>query len=71
MSRVGLKPITLPAKVAVKVASNQVSIEGPKGTLQLPLPDGIAVENNSEAESPFPARPSRAFTRRFTALSAA
>ncbi|OYV06462.1 MAG: 50S ribosomal protein L6 [Verrucomicrobiales bacterium VVV1] len=48
MSRVGLKPITLPAKVAVKVASNQVSVEGPKGTLQLPLPDGIAVENNSE-----------------------
>ena len=33
MSRVGLKPISLPAKVAIKVEGNTVQVEGPKGKL--------------------------------------
>lgn len=45
MSRVGLKPITLPEKVAVKVDGRQVTVEGPKGKLNLELPDGIALQN--------------------------
>jgi len=44
MSRVGLKPIPLPDKVAVKVDGTQVSVEGPKGSLALQLPEGITIE---------------------------
>lgn len=46
MSRVGLKPITLPEKVAVSVDSNNVvAVEGPKGKLTFSLPAGISLEN--------------------------
>ncbi|MBM3863733.1 MAG: 50S ribosomal protein L6 [Verrucomicrobia bacterium] len=43
MSRVGLKPITLPEKVAVKLDGRTVVVEGPKGKLDLRLPDGISL----------------------------
>ena len=43
MSRVGLKPISLPAQVSVSVASGKVLVEGPKGKLDLNLPDGISI----------------------------
>ena len=33
MSRIGRKPITIPAGVEVKVEGNTVSVKGPKGTL--------------------------------------
>ena len=33
MSRIGKMPITVPAGVEVKVADNQVTVKGPKGTL--------------------------------------
>ncbi|MES2995770.1 MAG: 50S ribosomal protein L6 [Verrucomicrobiota bacterium] len=45
MSRVGLKPISLPEKVAVKVDGAKVVVEGPKGTLDLVLPAGISLTN--------------------------
>ena len=45
MSRVGLKPISLPEKVAVKVDGRTVTVEGPKGKLDLNLPDGISIAN--------------------------
>ncbi|MCF7674553.1 MAG: 50S ribosomal protein L6 [Akkermansiaceae bacterium] len=41
MSRVGLKPISLPDKVAVKLDGRTVVVEGPKGKLDFNLPDGI------------------------------
>lgn len=44
MSRVGLKPISLPAKVSVKVDAGKVVVEGPKGKLDLALPSGITVQ---------------------------
>lgn len=44
MSRVGLKPISLPAQVAIKVEGGTVLIEGPKGKLDFSLPAGIAVK---------------------------
>lgn len=44
MSRVGLKPITLPEKVAVKVDGNVVNIEGPKGKLDFSMPNGITLQ---------------------------
>ena len=45
MSRVGRQIIQLPAKVAVKIGSDRnVSVEGPKGKLSWPLPEGIDVK---------------------------
>jgi large subunit ribosomal protein L6 len=41
MSRVGLKPIPLPEKVAVKLDGRTVVVEGPKGKLDFNLPEGI------------------------------
>ncbi|WP_193212363.1 50S ribosomal protein L6 [Luteolibacter marinus] len=45
MSRVGLKPISLPEKVSVKVDAGKVLVEGPKGKLDFALPDGISVKS--------------------------
>jgi len=45
MSRVGLKPISLPEKVAVKLDGRTVVVEGPKGKLDFALPDGISLKN--------------------------
>ena len=44
MSRVGLKPISLPAKVKLAVSGGAVTIEGPKGKLDFTLPGGIDVK---------------------------
>ena len=43
MSRVGLKPISLPEKVAVKLDGRTVTVEGPKGKLDFNLPEGITL----------------------------
>ena len=43
MSRVGLKPITLPDKVKLSLSDRQVNVEGPKGKLAFALPNGIEV----------------------------
>ena len=45
MSRVGLKPISLPAKVAIKVEGNTVQVEGPKGKLDFSVPVGISLKS--------------------------
>lgn len=45
MSRVGLKPISLPEKVAVKVDGNTVQVEGPKGKLDFSVPAGISLKS--------------------------
>lgn len=44
MSRVGLKPITLPDQVAVKLDGCKVTVEGPKGKLDYCLPQGITLK---------------------------
>jgi large subunit ribosomal protein L6 len=44
MSRVGLKPISLPEKVAVKLDGRNVLVEGPKGKLDFDLPEGISLK---------------------------
>jgi large subunit ribosomal protein L6 len=38
MSRIGKQPIAIPPKVKVEVKGQQVSVEGPKGKLNLELP---------------------------------
>jgi large subunit ribosomal protein L6 len=45
MSRVGKKPIPLPAGVKVQIGE-QLLVEGPKGKLTVPVPKGIRVEKN-------------------------
>jgi large subunit ribosomal protein L6 len=41
MSRVGKKPIAIPAGVTVSIADSQIEVKGPKGTLTTPIPQGI------------------------------
>lgn len=43
MSRVGKKPIALPAKVTVSVSGNEVSVKGPKGELRQTIDPDIQV----------------------------
>lgn len=45
MSRIGKIPISVPKEVKVAVEANRVNLEGPKGKLQLNLPQGIKVES--------------------------
>ncbi|MCB1167700.1 MAG: 50S ribosomal protein L6, partial [Leptospiraceae bacterium] len=47
MSRVGKAPIKLPSGVEVNVQGQTISVKGPKGNLNSPLPEGItlSVEN--------------------------
>lgn len=44
MSRIGKQPITLPKGVKYTVQGKEVLIEGPKGKLSTPLPEGIKLE---------------------------
>lgn len=48
MSRIGRKPIALPAGVEVKVADNTITVKGPKGTLTQNIHQNmtVAVEGN-------------------------
>ena len=48
MSRIGKKPITIPAGVDVKVDGNKVTVKGPKGTLENTFNSeiNIAIEGN-------------------------
>ena len=43
MSRIGKKPIPLPKGVTFKVEGNVVTVQGPKGRVDTPLPAGIKV----------------------------
>ncbi len=43
MSRIGKKPISIPAGVAVNVAGNQVTVKGPLGQLNWSLVPGVSV----------------------------
>jgi large subunit ribosomal protein L6 len=41
MSRVGKKPISIPAGVTVTINDKDLEVKGPKGTLTSPIPAGI------------------------------
>ena len=49
MSRVGIKPISLPEKVEVKIEGKIVLVEGPKGKLDFSLPEGISAKTEDGA----------------------
>ena len=44
MSRIGKKPVVIPAGVEVKVDGNNISVKGPKGTLSLDYNPEISVK---------------------------
>lgn len=47
MSRIGKQPVQLPSGVTVAVASDKVSVKGPKGTLEHFLPAHVGVKIES------------------------
>ncbi len=47
MSRIGRKPVPIPSGVTVAVNHGLVSVKGPKGMLQRPIPEGIEVKVES------------------------
>ena len=49
MSRIGKKPVALPAGVTANVAGQTVSIKGPKGALQLMLNDDVTAKLEKDA----------------------
>ena len=46
MSRVGKKPIPVPSSVKVEIGE-QLKVQGPKGKLEVPIPNGIRVQQNA------------------------
>ena len=44
MSRIGRKPIAVPAGVKIQIAPTKVEVQGPKGKLSVNLPKGISLE---------------------------
>lgn len=54
MSRIGKKPVAIPAGVTATIEGGQLSVKGPKGTLAMPLRDEISytVENDGISVQP-------------------
>lgn len=48
MSRIGLKPITLPSGVSVTLAGTTLKVSGPKGSLDVQLPRGISLNQDEQ-----------------------
>jgi large subunit ribosomal protein L6 len=46
MSRVGKKPIPLPSSVKIQIGAS-LKVQGPKGTLEVPIPEGISVQQKT------------------------
>ena len=44
MSRIGRKPIPVPAGVKIQLSAAAVDVQGPKGKMNVPLPHGIRFE---------------------------
>ena len=44
MSRIGRKPIAVPAGVKIQISPSAVEVQGPKGKLSVNLPRGITIE---------------------------
>lgn len=48
MSRIGKRPIAIPAKVSVTIADQHVTVKGPKGELARTLPDEVEVAQEGD-----------------------
>jgi large subunit ribosomal protein L6 len=55
MSRIGKKPVAVPAGVTASIDAGQLSVKGPKGTLSLQLRDEISYTVESDGISVQPA----------------
>jgi large subunit ribosomal protein L6 len=55
MSRIGKKPVTVPAGVTANIGGGELSVKGPKGTLSMPLADDIKYETVDGGISVMPA----------------
>jgi large subunit ribosomal protein L6 len=44
MSRIGRKPIAVPAGVKIQLAPGSIDVQGPKGKMSVNLPRGITLE---------------------------
>jgi large subunit ribosomal protein L6 len=44
MSRIGRKPIEVPSGVTIQAGVSAVTVKGPKGSMEIPLPPGIRLE---------------------------
>src|SRR5262245_46918385 len=59
MSRVAKNPVSLPQGVTATVAADAVTVKGAKGTISLPLRDGLAVRQDGQQLRIEPAERSR------------
>ena len=57
MSRIGRKPVPVPANVKVSVADSSIHVEGPKGKLTFPYRGEMIVKYDPEAKSVHVERP--------------
>ena len=48
MSRIGKRPIPIPAKVSITIDGQHVQVKGPKGELSRTLPTGVTVEQEGD-----------------------
>jgi len=59
MSRIGKRPVPVPAKVTVTLDGQAVTVKGPKGELSRVLPDGVLVSQEDNAVVVQPVNESR------------
>jgi large subunit ribosomal protein L6 len=59
MSRIGKRPIPIPAKVQVEIKGQEITIKGPKGSLQRVLPTAVKVEQQGDTLQVSPENESR------------
>ena len=63
MSRIGRAPITVPSGVTVEITSDQITVKGPKGSLERTIPAPITITQDGDTlsvERPDDERQSRA-----------
>jgi large subunit ribosomal protein L6 len=64
MSRIGKRPIAIPAKVTVEINGRNVAVKGPKGSLARELPEFVVVEKDGETVKVSPQDESRVARQR-------
>ncbi len=64
MSRIGKRPIPVPAKVTVVLDGSKVTVTGPKGTLNRVLPEKVKIEQENDIVQVYPVDASRAARQR-------
>jgi large subunit ribosomal protein L6 len=64
MSRIGKRPVVIPAKVAVTIDNLSVSVKGPKGELSRVFPAGVVIAQEGETVTVTRANESRVARQR-------